>query len=280
MKSIYWFVFALIVSSCFLARKQKGAEKQDLVLLKTNMGEMKVLLYNQTPIHKKNFLSLVDSGFYDGLLFHRVIKKFMIQGGDPDSRTAKPTDKLGNGGPGYTLKAEIVDSLIHKRGALAAARLGDKVNPDKRSSGSQFYIVQGRVFSEGDMRRVAENKFQQAKIQELQKFLYEPENEKILKRLQYCQGARMVVEYDSILRSLDPVLKNRLGADTLVEYSDQQIKAYTTVGGAPHLDGGYTVFGEVVEGLDVIDSICALRMNANDRPFKDVIILNAERVKR
>ncbi len=280
MKWIYWFVLSLVLSACFLNGQKSSDKKEELVILQTNYGDMKLKLYNQTPIHKANFLNLVDSGFYDGLLFHRVISKFMIQGGDPDSRTAKPNQNLGNGGPGYTLEAEINDSLIHKRGALAAARLGDDANPEKRSSGSQFYIVQGRAFTSGDLKRVQENHYHQTKVGELQKYLYEPENEKILKRLQYCQGARMVVEYDSILRSLDPILEQRMDPDARKEFTEQQIEAYTTIGGAPHLDGGYTVFGEVVEGLNVIDSICAVRKNANDRPLRDVIILKATRVKK
>lgn len=280
LKVIFYLTISMAVSSCFLSKNNNKKTKAELVLLETTHGNMKLRLYDQTPIHKSNFLALVDSGFYDGLLFHRVIPKFMAQTGDPDSRNAKPGKNLGNGGPGYTMEAEIVDTLIHKKGALAAARLGNDSNPEKRSSGSQFYVVQGRVFKKHEIDLVAENSYQAKKMTELQRYLYKEENKKLLQKAQYYQSARMSYEYDSLIRSIEPIIEERFGEGAKTDFTEKQINAYTTIGGAPHLDGGYTVFGEIVEGLNVLDSICGVERNNYDRPKKDVIILKATRVKK
>jgi cyclophilin family peptidyl-prolyl cis-trans isomerase len=200
------------------AQKSKK-QKEVLIELETSEGTMMLKLYNETPKHRDNMVKLVKDGYYDGLLFHRVIKDFMVQGGDPDSKGAKPGQALGQGGPGYTVPAEFVDSLIHKKGALAAARMGDQVNPTKASSGSQFYIVQGRTFSENDLRGI----------------------------------------------------EARSGK----KYTDVQKQIYATLGGTPHLDGGYTVFGELVTGFDVLDRIANTKTAPGDRPVKDVIIIKA-----
>ena len=280
LKVIVYLTISMAVSSCFLSKNNNKKTKAELVLLETTHGNMKLRLYDQTPIHKSNFLALVDSGFYDGLLFHRVIPKFMAQTGDPDSRNAKPGKNLGNGGPGYTMEAEIVDTLIHKKGALAAARLGNDSNPEKRSSGSQFYVVQGRVFKKHEIDLVAENSYQAKKMTELQRYLYKEENKKLLQKAQYYQSARMSYKYDSLIRSIEPIIEERLGEGAKTDFTEKQINAYTTIGGAPHLDGGYTVFGEIVEGLNVLDSICGVERNNYDRPKKDVIILKATRVKK
>jgi peptidyl-prolyl cis-trans isomerase B (cyclophilin B) len=188
--------------------------EQCYVEIQTDYGNMLVLLYDATPQHRDNFIKLAEEGFFDDLLFHRVINGFMIQGGDPNSKNAKPEDRLGSGGPGYQIPAEFVDSLIHLKGALAAARTGDQVNPEKKSSGSQFYIVQGRPVTE-----------RQLSIMEAQKDF---------------------------------------------NYSSDQKAAYLELGGTPQLDRGYTVFGMVIEGLDVIDKIAAVKTLPGDRPAKDV----------
>ena len=189
-------------------------EAVNYVLIETDLGNIVVKLYNETPRHRDNFLKLVNEGFYDGLLFHRVIKNFMIQGGDPKSKDAQPGQMLGDGGLPYTVPAEFVKGLFHKKGSLAAARQGDNVNPNKESSSCQFYIVQGNVW-----------------------------NPNQLKMMEYQMQKH---------------------------FSPEQIEAYTTIGGTPHLDGDYTVFGEVVEGLDVVDKIAAVQCGQFDRPVKDV----------
>lgn len=195
--------------------KVSKVEKKFYVLIETSYGNMTVELYNETPQHRDNFLKLVNEGFYNDLLFHRVINGFMIQGGDPNSRDAKPGAPLGNGNLGYTVPAEFVKGLIHRKGALAAARQGDMVNPTKASSSCQFYIVQGNVWT-NDMLQM---------------------------------------------------MSQRMGKT----FDQQQIDVYTTVGGTPHLDYDYTVFGQVVEGLDVIDKIAAVNCDpATNRPLEDV----------
>jgi cyclophilin family peptidyl-prolyl cis-trans isomerase len=189
-----------------------GTRRQ--VLITSEFGEIKIELYDETPLHRDNFIKLVEEGLYDQTLFHRVINGFMIQGGDPDSKNAAPGQQLGMGGPGYTVPAEFVSTFIHEKGSLAAARQGDQVNPMKESSGSQFYIVHGRVFSPEELD------------------MFEQRSGKV--------------------------------------FTNEQRKAYTTVGGAPHLDGEYTVFGRVVEGLEAIDKIAAVEVDRANRPLDDV----------
>ena len=204
-----------------------SSKKDYRVRMYTTAGNIDLLLYNETPAHRDNFVRLVEETVYDSLLFHRVIKDFMIQGGDPTSKNAPRGAMLGEGDLGYKVAAEIMPSLhFHKRGALAAAREGDDVNPEKASSASQFYIVWGQVFT-------AEQ------LQQMRDFY------------------------------------NRRTGDT-IPLTPQQLEAYTTIGGTPHLDGGYTVFGEVVEGLDVVEAIQNVRCDAADRPLEDVRIIKME----
>lgn len=185
-----------------------------MVRIKTPYGDMLVELSDETPKHRDNFLSLVEKGYYNGLLFHRVMRNFMIQGGDPDSRNASKGQMLGSGGPGYTIPAEFNPNLVHIKGAVAAARRGDQVNPQRASSGSQFYIVQGKTFTDAEL--------------------------------------------DQIER------------DNHIKYTPEQREAYKTIGGTPFLDGQYTVFGKVTEGLDVIDQITAQPTDRANRPLEDI----------
>ncbi len=211
------FIGAATVLMALTLHAQSGKmhkTKGPLVIIHTDLGDMVVRLYDATPKHRDNFLKLAREGFYDSLLFHRVIPGFMIQGGDPNSRHARPRQMLGNGGPGYTLPAEIKPTLFHKRGALAAARLGDNVNPERRSSGSQFYIVTGRRFTDAELDRI----------------------------------------------------ERRMG----IKIPPEHREVYKTEGGAPFLDGAYTVFGEVVEGMDVAEKIAGQPRDRFDRPTKDI----------
>lgn len=189
-------------------------QKNQKVRIKTDYGDMTVLLYDETPIHRDNFIKLTKEGYYDGTLFHRVINDFMIQGGDPDSRDAAPNQPLGRGGPGYTLEAEFNPEFIHKKGALAAARQGDQVNPQRRSSGSQFYIVHGKRVSAAEL--------------------------------------------------------NNMVAQSGAFYTQEQINTYGEIGGTPFLDQQYTVFGEVIDGMEVIDRIAALPTGTANRPVQDI----------
>jgi peptidyl-prolyl cis-trans isomerase B (cyclophilin B) len=190
------------------------APEKCLVELETQFGNMLIELYDETPKHRDNFFKLAEEGYYNGLLFHRVISGFMIQGGDPQSRETGQGQPLGSGGPGYTIAAEFNDALLHVKGALAAARMGDNVNPEKESSGSQFYIVQGNQVTKDQLGQV--------------------------------------------------------GMRNGIEYTEDQIALYEKIGGTPFLDGSYTVFGRVIEGLDVIDKISSVMTDNRDRPQEDV----------
>lgn len=228
MKSL--FLIGILFMGIFsLAQKDPVVTKKDRkrdVLLQTNYGDIVVRLSDSTPLHRDNFLKLVKTHYYDSVLFHRVIKNFMIQGGDPNSKHAKPGEPLGEGGPGYTIPAEFRSTLFHKKGVIAAARDN---NPEKASSGSQFYIVQGKIFTDA---------------------------------------------------GLDSVETYRLNGRKIP--ADQR-EVYKTIGGTPHLDQGYTVFGEVVKGLDVVDKIASVATSKGedrDRPLEDVRILKTKLIKR
>jgi peptidyl-prolyl cis-trans isomerase B (cyclophilin B) len=222
------FILAATITYSQQTVKLKNKDRLRDVELTTTKGVIVLRLYNETPLHRDNFLRLVKSHYYDSVLFHRVIKNFMIQAGDPQSKQAAAGVALGDGGPDYSLPAEFVPTLFHKKGVLAAAREGDDVNPEKRSSGSQFYIVQGKPFTDAGLDSV------------------------------------------EIFR-----LKGR-------EIPDDQRAVYKTLGGTPHLDQNYTVFGEVVRGIEVVDSIATTPTSQQplDRPVEDVRIINASLIKR
>jgi cyclophilin family peptidyl-prolyl cis-trans isomerase len=225
---------------------------------------LKVRLYNETPQHRDNFLKLVKEGYYNDLLFHRVIRDFMIQGGDPASRGAAPGIRLGGGGPGYTVPAELNPKFFHKKGALAAARTGDQVNPEKRSSGSQFYIVQGKVFRPGELDTLEAN-MNLGLQQNIAQQYFTAAQEELNKYRQENNQAAFEKRVAEIRNKADSVWQ----ATPKIKLSAEQRQAYTTNGGTPHLDGGYTVFGEVVEGLEVIDKIASVQTDQNNRPVTD-----------
>ncbi len=221
-----WIPLAALLLLTFQLSAQKTKKNQTkttMIEMQTTAGRMVLQLYDQTPQHRDNFIKLTEEGYYDSLLFHRVIKAFMIQGGDPDSKNAPKGKQLGQGGPGYTVPAEFIDTLLHVKGALAAARTGDMVNPEKASSGSQFYIVQGRPFSDAELNS----------------------------------------------------MEMRSGK----KYSPEARELYKTIGGTPHLDGAYTVYGRVVEGLDVLDAIGNCATAPGDRPLEDIRIISVKVIK-
>ena len=231
----YWivaFLSSLIVFSASAQKKDSTIKKKDRkrdVLMQTTMGDIVIRLSDSTPLHRDNFLKLVKVGYYDSVLFHRVIKDFMIQGGDPNSKRAAAGEPLGNGGPGYTVPAEFRKTLFHKKGVIAAARSGDNMNPTKASNGSQFYITQGKVFTDA---------------------------------------------------GLDSVETFRLNGRKIPA---EQREVYKTIGGTPHLDQGYTVYGEVVKGLEVVDKIAVVQTSKaqdRDRPLQDMRIITTKLIKR
>lgn len=243
-----------------------GDKEHTYVLIETRLGDIKIKLYNETPLHRDNFIKLVKEGYYNDLLFHRVIKDFMIQGGDPDSKKAPSEKMLGSGGPGYTIPAEILyPALFHKKGALAAARQGDEVNPRKESSGSQFYIVAGNVYSEGKLKGLEQQLTQMKERNIFNRLVAEHRNEIMQLRKNRDQEGLMSLQ-DSLTNRTHEILME----EGPVMFTPEQIEAYTSVGGTPHLDGEYTVFGEVVDGLDVVDKIQAVTTGKADRPQKDI----------
>ena len=265
MKEILTIMCLLILVVGISDSQAQENSDNTMVLVKTKFGDMKLELYNDTPEHKKNFLKLVNEGYYDGILFHRVIKNFMVQGGDPDSKDAEAGVRLGSGNPGYTVPAEFVPAHFHKKGALAAARKPDSSNPDKRSSGSQFYIVHGQVVTNGTLDTMemvlnnrAKNDFYKERFAEANEELndYRTNNDRDGFN---ARVAEIRAETDS-LWELQP----------LIQFSAEQRKVYTTVGGYPSLDHEYTVFGELVEGFDVLDKIAAVETDRYDRPLEDI----------
>ena len=263
MKQVLFVLFlGLVFCSC--------QKKQDTIIkMDTSLGEIRILLYDETILHKENILKLVREGYYDGMLFHRVIKDFMIQTGDPDSRTATPGQALGEGDIGYTLKAEIIDKYFHKRGVLAAARQGNDKNPERNSSGSHFYLVQGKKFSEDQLTAFVDkinqiryasimNNLEASRMNEIMVYRNAKDTASVaaLERIYSELETKGRQEYDKIKMILTPEKK----------------EAYTTIGGAPHLDGEYTVFGEVIEGMEVVDKICLVPVDENDRPTENVVI--------
>jgi peptidyl-prolyl cis-trans isomerase B (cyclophilin B) len=228
MKKLFFLAFFLASAVALWAQPSDGhrdvRSEGATVKMTTTQGEILLLLYDDTPLHRDNFIKLANEGVFDSTLFHRVIKNFMIQGGDPDSKHAKPGQMLGEGDLGYTVPAEFRRNHINKRGALCAARQGDDVNPKKESSASQFYIVQGQKWNDASMDK----------------------------------------------------MEQRFGK----KYSAEHRKIYAEEGGAPHLDGDYTVFGEVLEGMDVVDRISAVSTDPMDRPLQDVRILSVKVIKK
>jgi len=239
-----------------------------VVTIKTNQGDMVAILYDETPKHKANFIKLAQEHYFDSLLFHRIIEGFMIQGGDPDSKNSQAGQNLGMGGPGYTIDAEINPQFFHEKGALSAARLGDQQNPTKASSGSQFYVVQGRVILPPDMDvlRIDQGELNAG----FRQIMQNPSNKPLIDSLNTIYMAGNMPEYERAVFSLVPRIEKETGMKIFKEVSEEKIKAYTTQGGSPHLDGDYTVFGKVISGLDVIDKIAGLPRDNRDRPIEDV----------
>lgn len=274
MKQNFWILLIILACSavaCKSGQKKDGnMEKETVLKIETSMGDIKVKLYNETPKHRDNFIKLAKDGTYNGTLFHRVIKDFMVQAGDPESKNAPKGKMLGSGDVGYTVPAEFVyPKYFHKKGALSAARQGDEVNPKKESSGCQFYIVTGKVFNDSTLLNMEQQK-NQNKVTEAFNALAQKHMKEIYKM-------RKANDQDG-LYALQDTLFIQAEAEATKQpdfhFTPEQIKAYTTVGGTPHLDGEYTVFGEVVEGMDIVDKIQQVKTDRSDRPEEDVKIIN------
>jgi cyclophilin family peptidyl-prolyl cis-trans isomerase len=260
---VFLFLAIATISSCSFSQNKPVPEGPQ-VLIKTKYGNMKVVLYNETPLHRDNFMKLTKEKVYDSLLFHRVIKEFMVQGGDPNSKRAAKDQLLGDGDLNYTVPAEIRPGIIHKKGVIAAARNGDEENPERRSSATQFYLAQGKVYKLDDVPSIEQNLNGRA----AESLFLKLKADKI-DTLMLFQMARNQEGYDKILAKLRKKAESEV-AKNPVRLTKQQIETYTTLGGIPHLDGAYTVFGEVYDGLAVIDSIAAQPTGKNDRPLENI----------
>ncbi len=249
-------LISMVVSAlCFNIVNAQKNSKEKMVQIVTDYGNITVKLYNETPLHRDNFLKLAESGKYDGTIFHRVIRDFMIQGGGAEDK-----------GIDYTIPAEFNSKFIHKKGALCAARTE---NPEKKSSGCQFYIVQGRKFAENDIKMMETRKNSSLKNQMMNEFFNKPENSAYKEKMMKLQQEKNNDGIMALYKEIDPMLEKEMTGKNF-SYSPEQVQSYATIGGIPHLDGGYTVFGEVVEGLDVVDKIAAVQTAAGDKPVQDV----------
>ncbi|MCF6358857.1 MAG: peptidylprolyl isomerase, partial [Draconibacterium sp.] len=264
MKSIAFLILIALFATVSCTSSVKTVNNS-VVLIKTEFGEIKVKLYDDTPKHKENFIKLVNDGFYNDLLFHRVINHFMIQGGDPRSLNAGKNIMLGGGGPDYTLPAEIIPKYYHKKGARAAARTGNARNPERRSSGSQFYIIQGKVYNQEELDLMEIRINDQKKEELLKKHLSAMKDEII----EFKKNDDRV-GFDKRFTEERELVDSIYAAGPQFAYTEEQRKAYTTIGGYPSLDGEYTIFGEVVEGLDVLDKIAAVETDKQDRPINNI----------
>ncbi|MDG2342117.1 MAG: peptidylprolyl isomerase [Cytophagales bacterium] len=253
------FIILILIQSCAM-------DKDVLITISTPYGDMKAILYDETPLHKKNFIELSESGKFDSTIFHRVIKNFMIQGGD--------VNLIGDDEIDYTIPAEFNENLFHRKGEIAAARMGDDVNPDKESSGCQFYIVHGKVYKEEELTLDINALYGGVK-RLLQEDGYSDMRQK------FVDAQNDPEETQKLAISLSEVCEEKYGIQIRKNISDDVLKAYTTVGGVPHLDGAYTVFGRIVEGLDIIDKIAAVNTGPADKPVEDVpMTFKVERISK
>ncbi|MDR1756694.1 MAG: peptidylprolyl isomerase [Culturomica sp.] len=260
----------VIILSVLLGITGCKEKDSDTFTLETNYGNITIHLYKETPIHRENFIRLAREGYYDGLLFHRVIKDFVIQTGDPASRNAVPGMALGAGGAEHQLEAEILPGFFHRKGVLAMAREGDNVNPERRSSGSHFYIVVGQVFTPEELEQATESINQRRHRALFEQLLQSKQAE--IKQLEAAEDFEALTR---INQRLSEEVRALFPREELV-LTEAQKKAYTTVGGIPHLDGAYTVFGEVTGGMDVVEKIAAQKTDFHNRPSQDVRIIKIQ----
>ena len=278
-KLLALILMAATINSCGAGSSQNAkaqtTENETKVLIKTSVGDITIKLYNETPQHRDNFIKLVNEHFYDSILFHRVIKDFMVQAGDPESKNAEKGVQLGAGGPGYNIPAEFVyPKYFHKRGALSAARQADQVNPERQSSGSQFYIVTGKKYGKYD-------------LQDMEKQLSEQQGQAIFDRLvaqnrDTIMNLQLAGNNDGLLKLQDELIAKteaELKEKGPFKFTKEQVDAYMEDGGTPFLDNQYTVFGEVIDGMRTVDKIESAGTDMSDRPRKDIRIISMEIIK-
>ena len=267
MKKSFLLIFILL-SQCFSVLSQTLSK--ETVVIDTKFGQMKLKLYEETPLHKANFIKLVKQKFFDSLMFHRVINNFMIQGGDHLSKYAKPGDSLGHGDIGYSVTAEFNNGLIHQKGRLAAARESDDINPAKASSASQFYIVMGKIRTLEDLKgyedRINKTHFTNC----ARAYMKTDEGKKLKQQYNRLKSENKTDSAELINTKIQEQIKTEHLKTPEYKFNQAQIETYTKIGGTPHLDGTYTVFGEVIKGLEMIDKIAGVKTDKRDRPLEDI----------
>ena len=278
-KLLALILMAATINSCGGASSQnakaQSADNETKVLIKTTVGDITIKLYNETPQHRDNFIKLVEEHYYDSILFHRVIKDFMVQAGDPESKNAQKGAQLGAGGPGYTIPAEFVyPKYFHKRGALSAARQADQVNPERKSSGSQFYIVTGKTYDK-------------YALQDMEKQLRQKQGQGIFDRLvaqnrDSIMNMQLAGDNDALMKLQDELIAKTeamIKEEGPFKFTEEQVDAYMSEGGTPFLDNDYTVFGEVIDGMKTVYKIEQAGTDMNDRPRKDISIISMQIIK-
>jgi peptidylprolyl isomerase len=265
MKNVFFVLVLFIVLAACTSKP-----KDTLVSITTPYGDIIVKLYDSTAKHKENFVKLASAGYFNGTLFHRVIEKFMIQGGDPSSRNAKQGVLLGDGDTNYTIPFEYIPSYLHKRGAFAAARENDDENPLKASSASQFYIVQGKIFTNDELDAVELKVERRTKQYIMMDLLKKQGKENELKTFRQFVEQRDTANIRLVIEKYRNAVDAQYLRTKPFKITNEQRRVYTSIGGTPHLDGAYTVFGEVVSGMEIVDQIAAVETDTNDRPVKDI----------
>ena len=272
-------LMAATINSCGGASSQnakaQSADNETKVLIKTTVGDITIKLYNETPQHRDNFIKLVEEHYYDSILFHRVIKDFMVQAGDPESKNAQMGAQLGAGGPGYTIPAEFVyPKYFHKRGALSAARQADQVNPERKSSGSQFYIVTGKTYDKYALQDM-EKQLRQKQGQGIFDRLVAQNRDSIMNMQLAGDNDALMKLQDELIAKTEAILKEQ----GPFKFTEEQVDAYMSEGGTPFLDNDYTVFGEVIDGMKTVYKIEQAGTDMNDRPRKDISIISMQIIK-
>ncbi len=264
-------VISILVCMLLLSIPSCKKNEEPVVEFQTTAGIIRVKLFKETPLHRDNFVKLVKDGYYDGMIFHRAMKDFLIQTGDPNSKEANHNRLLGSGGPDYTINAEIHPQLFHKRGMLSAARLPDTENPDKKSNGSQFCIIQGRVYTSAELDTIELDAYNRQLNIVWQRIVAKNRNK--ISAISLSGDSLLLQAFqDSLVNQAEKDMKK----EQVFLFTPEQRKAYTSFGGAPFMDNEYTIFGEVIEGLDVVKKISLEAVDMNSRPLKDIRIIRAK----